>query len=147
MDEGNKGTRKALYPPLGFLGIADWAVDLQANDDGADDDGSSSETIYINPDIWNSETLSLTGPPSAILIWPPMPLSSTATITFPLWTMTISYSSLTAHTKTLSDGSTPTGPWYIYESWLTVIMIPPGKFPYPITSKTEVLLTWRPFYQ
>jgi chitinase len=38
MDEDNKATRKALYPPLGFLGIANWAVDLQTNDDSVDDD-------------------------------------------------------------------------------------------------------------
>ncbi|KAH3052098.1 hypothetical protein KXW01_000618 [Aspergillus fumigatus] len=128
MDEDNKATRKALYPGLAFLGTADWAVDLQSETgggSGSNPNSSSGGTIYVNPDIWNSAAPVVTAPPGASLIWPPMPLSTPTTITFPPWTTTISYSSLTTRTSTLSDGTTSTYPAYVYESWLTVITIPP----------------------
>ncbi|KAI1464711.1 class V chitinase Chi100 [Daldinia caldariorum] len=126
MDEDNKATRKALYPSLNFLGTADWAVDLQS-DTGSDSESGkdgSGDTIYINPDIWASASQQVTGAPGATLIWPPMPLESPTTITFPLWTTTVSYSSLTTRTSTLKDGSTSTYPWYLYISWLTTLTIP-----------------------
>ncbi|KAF4223780.1 hypothetical protein CNMCM8980_010274 [Aspergillus fumigatiaffinis] len=128
MDEDNKATRKALFPGLAFLGTADWAVDLQSENgggSGSNDNSSSGGTIYVNPDIWNSAAPVVTAPPGASLIWPPMPLSTPTTITFPPWTTTISYSSLTTRTSTLSDGTTSTYPAYVYESWLTAITIPP----------------------
>jgi chitinase len=131
MDEDNKATRKALFPGLAFLGIADWAVDLQSENgggSGSNDNSSSGGTIYVNPDIWNSAAPVVTAPPGASLIWPPMPLSTPTTITFPPWTTTISYSSLTTRTSTLSDGTTSTYPAYVYESWLTVITIPPCEY-------------------
>jgi chitinase len=56
-----------------------------------------------------------------------MPLTTPTTITFPPWTTSISYSSITTLTSTLSDGSTSTYPWFVYESWLTVLTIPPGE--------------------
>lgn len=130
MDKENKATRKALYPPLGFLGTADWAVDLQVdagkpgNGGGG---GSSNDTIYIHPDIWKSATQAVTAVPGATLIWPPKPLSSPTTITFPPWTTTVSYSSLTTHTTTLPNGSKTTEPWFVIETWLTVITIPPSE--------------------
>ncbi|PKX96685.1 class V chitinase Chi100 [Aspergillus novofumigatus IBT 16806] len=100
MDEDNKATRKALYPGLAFLGTADWAVDLQSENgggSGSNDNSSSGGTIYVNPDIWNSAAPVVTAPPGA----------------------------LTTRTSTLSDGTTTTYPAYVYESWLTVITIPP----------------------
>ncbi|KAM5439760.1 putative chitinase [Microsporum ferrugineum] len=127
MNKTNKATRKALYPGLNFLGTADWAVDLQSEhgDGPGSQTNSSSEVIYIDPGIWESATPQVVGPPGATLIWPPMPLSSTTTITFPLWTTTISYSSLTTLTSTQMDGSTSTYPHYVYVSWLTSLTIPP----------------------
>jgi chitinase len=130
MDEDNKATRKALYPGLCSLGIADWAVDLQSENGGGSGSGSNNDssggTIYINPDICNSAAPVVTAPPGASLIWhPPMPLSTPTTITFPPWTTTISYSSLTTRTSTLSDGITSTYPAYVYES---VITIPPCEY-------------------
>ncbi|KAH6648205.1 hypothetical protein BKA67DRAFT_683676 [Truncatella angustata] len=129
MDDANKETRKALYPGLNFLGSADWAVDLQSeNGDGNGTSGksdSSAQTVYIDPDIWSSATPLVSGPPGATLIWPPMPLGSATTISFPLWTTTITYSSLTSRTSTLTDGSTSTYPAYVDVSWLTVLTIPP----------------------
>lgn len=130
MDDANKETRKALYPALNCLGSADWAVDLQSEDgEGNGTSGSSSDhTIYIDPDIWSSATPLVSAPPGATLIWPPMPLASATTISFPLWTTTITYSSLTTRTSTLTDGSTSTYPAYVDVSWLTVLTIPPGEF-------------------
>ncbi|PNY28158.1 Class V chitinase Chi100 [Tolypocladium capitatum] len=127
MDKGNKATRKSLYKGLTFLGTADWAVDLQAEGGGASPPGSSSsnETIYISPDIWHSPNPQVAAQPGVTLIWPPMPLSSQTTISFPLWTTTITYASLTTLTSTLDGGLTSTYPWYNHISWLTVLTIPP----------------------
>ena len=128
MDEDNKATRKELYPLLGFLGTADWAVDLQVGSGESDGDGSDGSTlIYVHPDIWQSETQAVTAVPGATLVWPPKPLASPTTITFPPWTTTVSYSSLTTHATTLPDGSTTTEPWFVFASWLTVLTIPPGE--------------------
>jgi chitinase len=131
MDSDNKAFRERLYQQIGFLGTADWAVDLQSNSGGAgggtgDDDSSS--TIYIDPGIWNSPTPVVTCVPCATLVWPPLPLHSTTTITFDPWTTTISYSSLTTLTRTLAGGAVTTYPGYVYESWLTVLTIPPGAY-------------------
>lgn len=130
MNDSNKATRKSLYADLTFLGSADWAVDLQSIDgDGAASSGSSSdnETVYINPNIWSSATMEVTALPGMTLIWPPMPLASTTTISFPLWTTTISYSSLTTVTS-VADGSTSIYPSYIFVSWLTILTIPSGEY-------------------
>ncbi|KAL7944577.1 glycoside hydrolase family 18 protein [Trichoderma barbatum] len=123
MNDSNKATRKLIYPALNFLGIADWAVDL-LSERGTSNSSSSVETIYINPGIWSSATPQIVAPPGASLIWPPMPLSSPTTITFPPWTTTVSYSSLTTLTSTLTDGSTSTHHDYIWVSWLTTLTIP-----------------------
>lgn len=139
MNATNKAVREALYLALGFLGTADWAVDLaDPGTDGLLGDSSSSsssssanETIYVNPDIWGLATPVVTALPGVTLIWPPMPLSSTTTITFDPWTTTVSYSSLTTTTTTAIDGTVSTVPWYVYVSYLTVLTIPPGKFSCP----------------
>ncbi|KAJ4424540.1 hypothetical protein N0V82_000864 [Gnomoniopsis sp. IMI 355080] len=133
MNATNKAVREALYDALGFLGTADWAVDLAVpGTDGLLGDSLSSsslssanETIYVNPDIWGSATPVVTALPGVTLIWPPMPLSSTTTITFDPWTTTVSYSSLTTTTTTATDGTISTVPWFVYVSYLTVLTIPP----------------------
>lgn len=135
MNDSNKAVRKLLYESLSFLGISDWAVDLQSEGDGSSGSSTSGDgTVYIDPAIWSSASLLVTAVPGMTLIWPPMPLPSATTISFPLWTTTVSYSSLTTLTSTLSSGVTSTYPWYIYVSIFTTISIPPGKIP-PRTSK------------
>ncbi|KAF2634388.1 class V chitinase Chi100 [Massarina eburnea CBS 473.64] len=126
MDEDNKAIRKELYPGLAFLGDADWSVDLQSENGGNSTSNSSSGGVmYVDPNIWASATQIVTALPGVTLIWPPMPLETPTTITFPLWTTSVTYSSLTTRTTTRSDGSTSTYPWYVYVSWLTVLTIPP----------------------
>jgi chitinase len=130
MNDSNKAVRTLLYESLNFLGVSDWAVDLQSND-GSDSSSStststSSATAYINPDIWTAPTPLVTAPPGEYLIWPPMPLGGTSVFSFDLWYTTISYSSLTTLTSTDSDGGTSTYPWYIYVPIPTVLSIPPG---------------------
>ena len=129
MNDSNKAFRKILYADLYFLGSSDWAVDLQSLDGDGTSSGSSSlnnETVYINPDVWSSATIEVTALPGMTLIWPPMPLSSPTTITFPLWTTTVSYSSLTTVTS-VAAGSTSTYLSYCFVSFLTILTIPPGK--------------------
>lgn len=75
MNATNKGVREALYLALGFLGTADWAVDLaDPGTDGLPGDSLSSslfpanETIYVNPDIWGSATPVVTALPGVTLM-------------------------------------------------------------------------------
>lgn len=131
MNDSNKLYRQTLYETLTFLGTADWAVDLQSLDGTGASSGSGStnnETAYINPNIWSSASMGVTALPGMTLIWPPMPLSTTMTISFPLWTTTVTYSSLTTVTS-VAGGSTSIYPSYIFASWLTILTIPPGKHP------------------
>jgi chitinase len=96
MNDSNKAVRKLLYQDLTFLGTADWAVDLQSeNEDSSSSGSSGGGTVYIDPGIWNPASLLVTAVPGMTLIWPPMPLPTPTTISFPLWTTTVSYSSLT----------------------------------------------------
>lgn len=130
MSDTNKLVRKALYSDLLFLGTADWAVDLQS-DDGTDlssDSGSDSdrETVYIDPAIWSSASALVTALPGVTLIWPPMPLPTTTTISFPLWTTFVSVSSLTTSTSTAVDGSVSTFPYIVWVTIDTIITIPQG---------------------
>ncbi|KAI0403693.1 class V chitinase Chi100 [Xylaria palmicola] len=119
MNETSKTARKILYPLLSFLGTADWAVDLQdetgesSSGSGSDSDSDSDSTIYINPTIWEMPTPVVTAEPGATLIWPPKPLTTTTTITFPLWTTTVSYSSLKTLTSTISVTTTAIPVWYV----------------------------------
>lgn len=128
MNDSNKAVRQLLFQDLSFLGISDWAVDLQSEDgDSGSSNSSGGDTAYIDPGIWSSASLLVTATPGMTLIWPPMPLPTTTTISFPLWTTTVEYSSLTTLTSTLSSGVTSTYPYYIYVSIYTTISIPPGK--------------------
>ncbi|KAI0903547.1 class V chitinase Chi100 [Ustulina deusta] len=132
MNSTNKAVRTELYEGLTFLGTADWAIDLadpgtdgEDNGSGTSTDSSSASTIYVNPNIWSSATPVVTALPGVTLVWPPLPLTTPTTITFPPWTTTVSYGSLTTTTSTGADGSVTTEPWYVYVSYLTVISIPP----------------------
>lgn len=67
MNNSNKAVREAIYDGLNVLGSSDWAVDLQAAFAGDSSSGSSgADTVYINPDIWSSATVAVTGAPE---IW------------------------------------------------------------------------------
>jgi chitinase len=133
MNDTNKQTREVIYGALSFLGSSDWAVDLQVefgSDSGSSSSGSSGSgdnIVYIDPGIWSSASAEITALPGVTLIWPPKPLATPTTITFPPWTTTVSYSYLTTLTSTLSNGATSTYPWYYYVPIPTVITIPPGE--------------------
>lgn len=134
MNETNKAVRVELYKSLGFLGFADWAVDLQSEDGTSSDndtDSTGDDFVYIDPEIWGVDSPHITALPGQTLVWPPMPLSSTTTISFPVWTTTVTYKSATVSTTTATDGSTSTYPALVYVSWLTELTIPPGGFYIP----------------
>lgn len=125
MSPDNKAFRKLLYKNLNFLGTADWAVDLQSDSGQESSDSDNfNKTIYVNPKIWQSAAQVVTALPGGTLVWPPMPLASPTTITFPPWSTVVSYSSLTTKTTTIS-GTTSAYPAYIYVTWPTVLTIPP----------------------
>ncbi|KAI0975409.1 glycoside hydrolase superfamily [Xylaria arbuscula] len=127
MNDSIKSVRQGLYTGLSFLGIADWTADLQGSGTSGDSSSTgsnSSETVYVNTDIWASKTPIVTALPGVTLVWPPMPLSFTTTISLPPLMTVISYSSLTTTTATLADSSTSTYPWYIYASYVTVLSVP-----------------------
>ncbi|KAL4733816.1 hypothetical protein BDV11DRAFT_175333 [Aspergillus similis] len=128
MNSSNKAIRTILYEIYGFLGVADWAIDLQSEGDGSSSSSSSTTTSigYIGPTIWSESTPVVTGLPGQTLVWPPLQLGSTTTISFDLWTTVISFSSFITYTVTDTDSSmTSTKHAYEILTIPTVISIPP----------------------
>lgn len=73
MNGSNKAVRILLYEVYGFLGYADWAVDLQkeggsGSDSSSSSDDSSLSTGYIAPSIWSEATPVVTGLPGQTLV-------------------------------------------------------------------------------
>jgi chitinase len=130
MNSSNKAVRTLLYEVYGFLGTADWAIDLQSDGDGSDSSSSSTSGAasmgYIGPTVWSEATPVVTGLPGQTLVWPPLQLGSTTTITFDPWTTVLSYSTVTEYTITDSS-TTRTGLAYDILTIPTVISIPPGQ--------------------
>lgn len=130
MNSSNKATRTLLYGVYGFLGTADWAIDLQSEGDGSSSSSSSSSVSigYIGPTIWSEATPVVTGMPGQTLVWPPLQLPSTTTISFDLWTTVLSVSSFTTYTVTAASSSTTsTGYAYNVLTIPTVLTLPPGQ--------------------
>ena len=102
MDDDIKASRIKLYEGYSFLGSVDWVIDLvettgssssSSSSNTSSSEGSSCE-IYINPLIRDEDSPSVTAEPGCSLIWPPQPLNSTTTITFPPWTTTVTYTTI-----------------------------------------------------
>lgn len=91
---------------------------------GSNDTGTI--TYYTDPDTWSTPNIVFTCPDQCVIIVAPQPLSTTTTITFPLWTTLVSYSTLTTRTTTLNNGNTTAIPGYSMITVPTVITIPPG---------------------
>ncbi|KAJ5713929.1 uncharacterized protein N7483_011110 [Penicillium malachiteum] len=68
MNDTNKAVRTTLYENLNFLGISDWAVDLQSEDGNEDSVGSG--VIYISPVIFNETDPTVAGYPPFTMVWP-----------------------------------------------------------------------------
>jgi chitinase len=88
MDDHNKATRAELYASYGFLGTADWALDLQSFN-GDSSEGGNDAIISINPSIWNSGSPTMVCEPPCIFVLPPYPLGFTSTISWPVLTTTL----------------------------------------------------------
>lgn len=136
MNGSNKAVRILLYEVYGFLGYADWAVDLQeeggsGSDSSSSSDDSSLSTGYIAPSIWSEATPVVTGLPGQTLVWPPLQLSSTTTISFDPWTTLLSYSTLSTTTYVGVNSETTTQHVYDVLTIPTVLTIEPGSY-YPI---------------
>ncbi|GIJ99593.1 hypothetical protein Aspvir_001727 [Aspergillus viridinutans] len=128
MNDSNKAIRILLYELYGFLGTADWAVDVQSeggSSSSSSSDDNTTSMAYIGPTVWSEATLVVTGMPGETLVWPPLQLSGTTTISFPLWTTVLSFSTLSTSTYTDSDGSTSTDLVYDTLTIPTVITVPP----------------------
>ena len=81
MNDTNKAVRTSLYEELNFLGIADWAVDLQS-EDGNEDTGGSG-VIYIDESIFDESTPEVAGYPPFTMVWPISSLSTPLVVNFP----------------------------------------------------------------
>ncbi|KAJ9480690.1 hypothetical protein VN97_g12848 [Penicillium thymicola] len=135
MDDDIKAVRKELYAGMNFLGSADWAIDLQTSNDTSGSNSSSESTsceISIDSSIWSDENPVVTAEPGCTIIWPPMPLSSTTTISFPEWTTRLTWWSTSTKTVTFDDSSTLV--YHAHSSVVvpTVLSIAPGKSYIPI---------------
>lgn len=94
MDDSNKAYRTSLFRGYNFLGIADWAVDLQSfNGGGASTNGSGGSVISVSPSIWTSGNPTISCEPPCIFVLPPYPLGTTTTVTWPALTTTLLSSS------------------------------------------------------
>ncbi|KAJ5945782.1 glycoside hydrolase [Penicillium verhagenii] len=129
MDDDIKATRKELYASINFLGSADWAIDLQTSNDttGSNSSGTTACEISIDPSVWSEDSPVVTAEAGCTLIWPPMPLSSTTTISFPGWATYITYRSTATSTLTFADSSTVEYHSYSDISVPTILSIAPGK--------------------
>ncbi|KAJ5559833.1 hypothetical protein N7513_002232 [Penicillium frequentans] len=81
MNDTNKAVRTTLYENLNFLGISDWAVDLQSED--GNEDSAGSGVIYISPSIFNETDPIVAGYPPFTMVWPTSTLDSQMTVNFP----------------------------------------------------------------
>ncbi|KAJ6035923.1 hypothetical protein N7540_000202 [Penicillium herquei] len=81
MNDTNKAVRTTLYENLNFLGIADWAVDLQSEDGNEDSEGSG--VIYISPSIFDETDPVVAGYPPFTMVWPTSTLDSSIVVNFP----------------------------------------------------------------
>lgn len=81
MNDTNKAVRTTLYENLNFLGIADWAVDLQSED--GNEDSAGSGVIYISPSIFNETDPEVAGYPPFTMVWPTNALDSPIIVNFP----------------------------------------------------------------
>ncbi|KAJ5782879.1 glycoside hydrolase [Penicillium paradoxum] len=131
MDDDVKALRKELYADMNFLGSADWAIDLQISDDALGSGPSSGTTsceISIDPSIWSDDSPVVTAKSGCTIIWPPMPLSSTTTISIPDWTTRLTWHSTVTKTMTFADSSTMV--YHAHSPILvpTILSIPPGSF-------------------
>jgi chitinase len=125
MEDSVKDTRRGLYKQMSFLGTADWAIDLL--------EGNLTATtpaceIYIDPTVWSEASPTITGEPGCTLIWPPKPLASNTTITFPPWPTHLTWQSGATSVTTFYSGASPV----TYESISTIsvptlLSIPPRK--------------------
>jgi chitinase len=132
MNGTNKAVRILLYEVYGFLGYADWAVDLEeeggSGSDSSSSSGGSLSTGYIAPSIWSEATPVVTGLPGQTLVWPPLQLSSTTTISFDPWTTLLSYSTLSTTTYVGVNSETTTQHVYDVLTIATVLTIEPGPY-------------------
>ena len=130
MNDSNKAVREVLYEGLTFLGFVEWAIDLNpySGIGGSSTTYSTSPCYgYIDPTVWAEATPVVTGMPGCTLVWHPLPLSTTTTITFPPWTTDIVIGTWTTLTTTFSDGSITSFPSQVGFTFPTIIIIPPGK--------------------
>ncbi|KAF9882859.1 hypothetical protein FE257_004945 [Aspergillus nanangensis] len=139
MNETNKAVRMLLYAGLHFGGIADWAVDLQSDNNGAgSSDSDDGCVVYIDPSIWTEDDPVITAEPGCSVVWPPLQLASPTTISFAPWTTTVTVSALTTVTTTITESSTTavtSSLSYAMYSIPTVIPIPP-------VTTTEIPVWW-----
>ncbi|KAL2814551.1 hypothetical protein BDW59DRAFT_167109 [Aspergillus cavernicola] len=109
MDDDVMASRAQLYSQLNFGGIADWAIDLQT----ANGTGGSSAIPTV------------TAKAGVTLVWPPLSLSTTITITFPAWPTHVTYTSTVTKTLTWADAETLTYRSYSHIDVPTMIDIEP----------------------
>ncbi|KAJ5146642.1 uncharacterized protein N7515_001206 [Penicillium bovifimosum] len=135
MDDDTKAVRKELYASMNFLGPADWAIDLQTSNDTLGSNASSESCqISIEPSIWSDDNPVITAQSGCTIIWPPMPLSSTTTISFSGWTTRLTWQSTSTKTMTFEDNST-----LVYHAYCDIV-VPTVLSIAPVT--TDAIPVW-----
>jgi hypothetical protein len=73
------------------------------------DNGGGSGIVYIDPSIWTEPDPEVSCEPPCILVFPPLELNTTTTITIPPYTTSLVQSLLTTRTTTLEDSKSDFG--------------------------------------
>ena len=115
----------------------------------AGDNPGGSGIVYINPSIWTESDPEVFCKPPCILVFPPLLLTATTTITLPPYTTSLVQSRLTTRITTLASGKSDFGVVYLFPISLVVarqaslshfyLMI--SRAPQNTTDKD--ILTWR----
>lgn len=87
----------------------------------------ADEAIHIDPGIWHDPAPEMTCSIPCMLVPAPLTLETQSTISFPLWTTVIGYSSLGTKTTTFVDGRVTVFPLYSTVDFSTVLEIEPGE--------------------
>ncbi|KAM0454299.1 hypothetical protein ACHAPV_008378 [Trichoderma viride] len=122
MKPSTYNSRSAWAQALGFGGIADWAVDLNASyTSNGTEIGEGSGVVYIPPSIYNETSPTVACSPPCTFVFPPWTLSTMTTISQPPVTMTVE--DIWPSVSTDDGGVTTTV--YVSKTVVTTISIPP----------------------
>lgn len=99
---------------------------------GGSSSQSGPETVLLPPSMWTSQDPVLQCEPPCIFVLPPYQLSTTTSVTFPLYMTTLDVAWLTTMVTTASGGAVSMIESYTRTLQKTVLRIPPRRWPWTL---------------